>query len=113
MDVSRHHCLLAIDPPRVWVRDLGSLNGTFVNGEKISLRDPDQKMDGPGPEAPPGRELADGDEVSLGRWVAFRVHVGGPEEAAAQPARRKRGLARILAALTEHSRGAPDGWGSA
>jgi pSer/pThr/pTyr-binding forkhead associated (FHA) protein len=35
LDVSRHHCLLGIDPPRVWVRDLGSKNGTFVNGTNI------------------------------------------------------------------------------
>jgi serine/threonine-protein kinase len=28
--VSRHHCLLDIAPPEVRVRDLGSLNGTFV-----------------------------------------------------------------------------------
>ena len=37
-DVSRHHCLLAIDPPAVRVRDLGSLNGTYVNGESIGQR---------------------------------------------------------------------------
>ena len=34
-DVSRHHCLLHIDPPAVWVRDLGSRNGTRVNGTQI------------------------------------------------------------------------------
>src|SRR5262249_48214229 len=34
-EISRHHCLLDIDPPHVWVRDLGSLNGTFVNSENI------------------------------------------------------------------------------
>ena len=33
--VSRHHCLLDINPPDVRVRDLGSRNGTFVNGLKI------------------------------------------------------------------------------
>src|SRR5712692_4405463 len=34
-DVSRHHCAFEFDPPIVRVRDLGSLNGTYVNGEKI------------------------------------------------------------------------------
>jgi len=34
-DVSRHHCLFELDPPAVRVRDLGSRNGTFVNGEKV------------------------------------------------------------------------------
>lgn len=32
---SRHHCLLEIDPPRCYLRDLGSKNGTFVNGRRI------------------------------------------------------------------------------
>src|SRR5438105_4645102 len=38
-DVSRHHCEFEITPPRIRVRDLGSRNGTFVNGEKIGQRD--------------------------------------------------------------------------
>jgi serine/threonine-protein kinase len=33
---SRHHCLLEISPPRCFLRDLGSTNGTFVNGQKVS-----------------------------------------------------------------------------
>ncbi len=33
--ISRHHCLLEIDPPRVFLTDLGSSSGTFVNGERI------------------------------------------------------------------------------
>jgi pSer/pThr/pTyr-binding forkhead associated (FHA) protein len=32
---SRHHCLLEIAPPRCFLRDLGSTNGTFVNGRKV------------------------------------------------------------------------------
>lgn len=32
---SRHHCLLEIDPPRCYLRDLGSKNGTFVNGLRV------------------------------------------------------------------------------
>ncbi|HEY7427783.1 MAG TPA: FHA domain-containing protein, partial [Gemmataceae bacterium] len=34
-DVSRHHCLLDISPPAVRARDLGSTNGTFVNGRRV------------------------------------------------------------------------------
>ena len=33
---SRHHCLLEINPPRCFLRDLGSTNGTFVNGKRVS-----------------------------------------------------------------------------
>src|SRR3981189_913401 len=33
---SRNHCLLEISPPRCFLRDLGSTNGTFVNGQRVS-----------------------------------------------------------------------------
>jgi serine/threonine-protein kinase len=33
---SRHHCLLEISPPRCFLRDLGSTNGTFVNGQRVA-----------------------------------------------------------------------------
>ncbi len=32
---SRHHCLLEIAPPQIFLRDLGSTNGTFVNGIRV------------------------------------------------------------------------------
>lgn len=32
---SRNHCLLEIAPPQCFLRDLGSTNGTFVNGLKV------------------------------------------------------------------------------
>ncbi len=32
---SRHHCLLEIAPPQIFLRDLGSTNGTYVNGLKV------------------------------------------------------------------------------
>lgn len=32
---SRNHCILEIAPPQCFLRDLGSLNGTFVNGLKV------------------------------------------------------------------------------
>ncbi len=35
-DVSRHHCLLAVREESVLVKDLGSRNGTFVNGRPIA-----------------------------------------------------------------------------
>jgi predicted component of type VI protein secretion system len=37
-EVSRRHCSVVVEPPAVWVEDLGSRNGTFVNGERISGR---------------------------------------------------------------------------
>lgn len=46
---SRNHCLLEINPPRCFLRDLGSTNGTFVNGRRVSetfLRHGDQIQGG-------------------------------------------------------------------
>src|SRR6476620_8134186 len=43
LSVSRHHCLLIFSPPNLVVRDLGSSNGTFVNGEKVGQRDHDEE----------------------------------------------------------------------
>ncbi len=34
--VSRRHATLQLDQGIIWLRDLGSANGTFVNGERIS-----------------------------------------------------------------------------
>jgi eukaryotic-like serine/threonine-protein kinase len=36
---SRHHCLLEITPPHCRLRDLGSTNGTFVNGRRVADAD--------------------------------------------------------------------------
>src|SRR5579872_2594536 len=34
--VSRHHCVFTVDDFTVRLRDLGSTNGTFVNGERLT-----------------------------------------------------------------------------
>jgi serine/threonine-protein kinase len=71
--LSRHHCLLDINPPDVRVRDLGSVNGTYVNGDKIGQWDggrPQGEDRLPSPE----RELVDGDEIRLGD-VRLRVGI--------------------------------------
>lgn len=41
--ISRNHFLLEVNPPRVFLRDLGSLNGTIVNGKKIGGRQQDHE----------------------------------------------------------------------
>jgi hypothetical protein len=52
-EVSRRHALVRREGEALVIQDLGSTNGTFVNGERI--------------EAP--RRLVDGDEVSFGDTV--------------------------------------------
>lgn len=37
--ISRHHCEVHVDGPRVSVRDLGSSNGTFVNKRRVTQSD--------------------------------------------------------------------------
>jgi len=38
--ISRRHCLFHLRDGDIWVQDLGSLNGTFVNGERIQRPQP-------------------------------------------------------------------------
>jgi pSer/pThr/pTyr-binding forkhead associated (FHA) protein len=84
LDVSRHHCLLSVNPPEVWVQDLESKNGTYINGEKIgqrsrwSAQDPALDM-----HAGERHRLHDGDEISLGRHTMLRVGVHVLQEAGA------------------------------
>ncbi len=45
--VSRHHCVFTIDDFGVRLRDLGSTNGTFVNGKRVQgqvLLEPDDRI---------------------------------------------------------------------
>lgn len=75
LDVSRHHCALEIAPPLLRVRDLGSLNGTYVNGKKIGQRVASQVNRDLDASNPPPVVLIDGDEIRLGEHTAFRVCV--------------------------------------
>jgi pSer/pThr/pTyr-binding forkhead associated (FHA) protein len=71
--VSRQHCLLELDADGVWIQDLGSLNGTFVNGEKIGQRE--ARYDGDATMVQPGRQcLRDGDLLRICNNV-FAVQV--------------------------------------
>src|ERR1041384_3814903 len=49
---SRNHCLLEINPPRTFLRDLNSTNGTFVNGRRV-----------------PQEYLNDGDRIQCGETI--------------------------------------------
>lgn len=60
--VSWQHAVVWVEGDNGWVRDLGSRNGTFVNGQRIagSVR------------------LADGDELRFGTSVVAKVRGGAP-----------------------------------
>jgi eukaryotic-like serine/threonine-protein kinase len=75
-DVSRRHCALKIDPPFVHVRDLGSLNGTYINNDRVGGRSKDSSSrpieDESETEWFP---LHDGDELRLGQHAILLVDV--------------------------------------
>jgi pSer/pThr/pTyr-binding forkhead associated (FHA) protein len=79
LDVSRHHCVLEVAPPALRVRDLGSLNGTYVNGKKIGQRVASQVDRDRDASHPPPVVLFDGDEIRLGEHTAFRVCISSEE----------------------------------
>jgi len=73
--ISRYHCLLDISPPRITIRDFGSLNGTFLNGEKIGQRVEETTVDDAQELISREHELIDGDEIKVGESL-FKVCVG-------------------------------------
>jgi pSer/pThr/pTyr-binding forkhead associated (FHA) protein len=76
--VSRFHCVLDIDPPRIRVRDLGSLNGTYVNGTLIGQRHPHVQPEEAIGLLLPDYDLEEGDELRVGDTV-LRVGISGLE----------------------------------
>ncbi|MEG3841688.1 protein kinase [Microcoleus sp. herbarium14] len=63
--ISRYHCLLDINPPDIRVRDFGSKNGTFVNGQKIGQREAHQSPEEAVQILFPEYDLGEGDEFTL------------------------------------------------
>jgi DNA-binding NtrC family response regulator len=61
---SRHHARLVVTAGTVGIEDLGSRNGTLVNGQRVG----------------PPRPLTTGDTIGVGR-VTIVVHAGPPREA--------------------------------
>lgn len=76
MEISRHHCLVEINPPLARIRNFGSLNGTFLNDERIGALTTSQK---PGEFSPdsPQRDLAHGDKIRLAN-VVIQVDIKAP-----------------------------------
>jgi len=67
-EVSRRHCAVIVGPADVWVEDLKSRNGTFVNGVRI---EPAERT-----------KVTDGDMIRVGT-LELRVSTGGPASAGA------------------------------
>jgi hypothetical protein len=82
--VSRQHCLIELENDGIWVQDLGSLNGTFVNGQKIGQREHQPGADAT-MVAPARQELQDGDELRICNNVFAVVLVEAPAPVEAPP----------------------------
>jgi serine/threonine-protein kinase len=92
LTASRRHCAIGVEAPAVWVRDLGSLNGTFVNGVKVGQRgwweDWSQVLDEAPGEESPAFPLFEGDELQVGEntfVVELSAHVPDFEAEARDP----------------------------
>ena len=86
-DISRHHCLLCVSLPELRLLDLGSTNGTFVNGARLGP----PGEGGPASAGEPGaltlplhgqevglHPLKDGDVIALADSAVLRVRVQVP-----------------------------------
>jgi len=77
--ISRHHCLVSVRAGKVFVRDLNSRNGTFVNGRQVAE----------------DCELQCGDRLQIGLLV-FEIHIDDAVAGGSRPP---------LAAVTETTQG--------
>ena len=68
-DVSRHHCLLDLTSDGILVVDLGSLHGTFVNGDLICKRPSHYSAEQADEGDSSVRSLSDGDRLVVGNAI--------------------------------------------
>ncbi|PYQ09790.1 MAG: serine/threonine protein kinase [Acidobacteria bacterium] len=95
---SRHHFLLEVNPPHARLRDLGSLNGTHVNGQKHGGRGRQESPEEASRRRLPEVDLRDGDQIRVGATV-FEVAIEGHRSTAPAdvPGDEEAGLEGLLA----------------
>ena len=84
--ISRHHCVIIVDGSYIEIRDFGSKNGTFVNGQRVTMP----------------LELRPGDLLEAGPLefeVTVEQRVGG----------KKRAPVKDVADVVERTAHSPDG----
>ncbi len=87
--ISRHHCVINIEPGNASLRDFGSRNGSFVNGERVSGECP----------------LKNGDKLTVGSLnfeVVITANVSGKKRPAVK------GVADVAARLAAGPRGSDE-----
>jgi eukaryotic-like serine/threonine-protein kinase len=78
--VSRHHFILEANPPQACLRDLGSLNGTWVNGKKFGAREKGENPEKGAKRRYPEVALKHGDRIKVGE-TELEVSIEQPREA--------------------------------
>ncbi|WP_353932760.1 protein kinase [Okeanomitos corallinicola TIOX110] len=76
--VSRYHCLLDINPPEIKIKDLGSLNGTYLNNQKIGSREPHHTAEEAKKLNFPEYDLQNQDKITIGD-IVFQVNIQIPQ----------------------------------
>ena len=74
---SRHHFLLEVNPPDARLQDIGSRNGTYINGKKYAGRPAHMTPEEARNLDHPVIDLKDGDEIKVGE-TTFSVRVDIP-----------------------------------
>jgi pSer/pThr/pTyr-binding forkhead associated (FHA) protein len=97
-EVSRRHCAIFVGPSDLWVEDLKSRNGTYVNGKRI--------------ESETRIKLADGDSIRVGS-LELRVATQGAARAGESESTVSKwlGESSILAASDLTASSPPEGSG--
>ena len=86
--VSRKHAKLTVAPEQITIADLGSTNGTFVNGEKVGRA-----------------QLKEGDRILIGTSILKLVAVARQAGAAMDPKTAQQNLERTAAAQEKRQGG--------
>jgi pSer/pThr/pTyr-binding forkhead associated (FHA) protein len=84
--ISRHHCLIKVTAAVVRIQDLGSRNGTYINGEIIGQRGRKQTIEQALQEKHTEYPLWQGDELQLGTTL-FQVELDPPPPCAEEEVR--------------------------
>lgn len=83
--VSRHHFILEACPPLASLRDLGSMNGTHINGKKCGGREKGETPEQGALRQYPTVALKNGDRITVGKST-IEVRLEAAPDAAAVPA---------------------------
>ena len=107
--VSRHHFLLEACPPMASLRDLGSMNGTHINGKKCGGREKGETPEQGALSQYPSIVLKDGDTIKVGQSTIQVRLEGSPHEALVQAALGEADISRLSPeAMRQLIFGSPD-----